>query len=275
METHRFCVDGRFVGNGQQPICFYDDNGNYSVFDPTISGNTPSDNVVFEYDNTGKAISGVIGTITGVRVPPNAAVIGKTGPTDIKTLVTVGGEYLRDVSSETYNAYGMVRFTGGLTNLYNLSYSAPQSWDGFKQSCQNRSVTAQMCQQFGVPGDYKDYNADQPIQNEITTNTSVYSDRWIIYLLMAIFGVIILFIVGFAGYKYSVRKSESIPQSVDDEEPPKPKVTRRKPKKDNQVVQKPPPPVEYTTITLPKTDVPKPPPVPKPTETPAIYIDDF
>lgn len=282
MNTHRYCVDGRFVGTGQQPVCLYDNSGNYSVFDPTISGNTTSDNVVFNYDNTGKVISGVIGTVTGVRVPPNVAVIGKTGPTDIKTLVTVGGEYLRDVTDVLYNAYGMVKFTGGLTNLNNISYSAPQSWDSFKQSCHNRSVTAQMCQQFGKPGITTDYNDDVQINNNFTTNPVLYSDRWIIYLLMAIFGVIILAIVIFSGYKYSSKRSELYYKKEQLENYNTTQQSKRFYMKDNEkysnIEQQPQPliessePVEYTTLSLPKAVIPK---TKIPAETPPIYIEDF
>jgi hypothetical protein len=215
-EVHRYCIDGIFSSTEQQPMCVYDKNGNYSAYTNDNVSIRNGDQITFNYNPMGNNLNpNVSGEITKIRVPPN----GSVTITDDNSVVLLrlGGSYLRDVSDTTFDTFDVTNFVSGIKNI---DYKIEQTWDNFTNDCQKQSIPASQCQNFQSSSN-NGYNSASNILYNVSAGpqTVVYGNRWILYLILLAFGLIILLIVGVAGYKFYFNKNkESDEEEKNDQE---------------------------------------------------------
>ena len=207
-QNYRFCVNGKFSDSGQPPVCLYDENGNFATIEPTSNQTSFSQNAVdLTYDSNGRKISPVKNNINRIRVPPNAETTVYNN-TD-EEILSVGGTYLKDVTSRIYDAYGTSKIVGDTGNIKNFILKTSVPWDAFTNACNTRSTPALHCQNYQSKTNVDYNNVKDIFYNFNDIPYTIYKDRWIVYLLLVLFGLLVLLIVGTAAYmSYSRRNGE-------------------------------------------------------------------
>jgi hypothetical protein len=202
-DNYMFCVDGKFRGKDQPPVCLYNQMG---YFNPIYNLNQDiNDQYQYSYDERGNSLLFQFdgnNYPTRVSVPPNlVATINFDGNKSIN----VCGTYMKDykgVDGSDCDAFEEAHLVGESSSI---NVSKIVDWPSFLNICENRSTTALQCQQFGLSNSDSDYQSGV-ITNIRVNNPFVYeywfdkSGQGIVLFLFILFSIIVLFIILYASY---------------------------------------------------------------------------